>query len=343
MKFDDSFVTLLRRNWFKVNVTLNYLTLDSLYVTGIEDNAFNSKHFAKLEILKFRHMQLNTISEGLFNGLQNLKVFFIDATYLKSFTDNSFKQVTNLKVFTVLNCPSPLWIYGLLGPANRLHLHYVTIENCTLSDPIIPRTFAGLENIVELRLRSSHIKYIISNSFDMILGTLRLLDLSGNELTTLPRALFRTNDGRVIHIFLKNNPWNCDNNLNSMFAYTPTNVKLIGIICYMPFKYRGLLWGQRVDTENGENLKAGTGTGIGEETGAGDIWKPYDSTGISITTDASPEYLVPQMSTEFLDLETDYEYDLEDNSAMQPSSTLLMYHLLIFYLYMYLKNLHIFH
>lgn len=221
-----------------MEIGLKYLTLDALDVTGIEENAFNANQFVNLHILKFRRMTILPVSDGIFNGLHNLKVLHIEDAYLGGFSKLALKQVPNLEALAIYDCRYSLWFDSLFESVKMMHLHQVFIENCTIKDSITEKTFAGLSKIMELYLTQNHIKKIEVGSFDMILKTLNILDLGWNNLTTLPENLFGTRPPNLVRIDLTGNPWNCNNSLlNAINA--PENVEFSEVLCVTPIEYRG--------------------------------------------------------------------------------------------------------
>lgn len=234
----DSSIRTLKKGWFKVEIDVKYLTLEALYVIGIEENAFNAKQFVNLHVLKFRRMHIVPISNGIFNGLHNLRILHFEHSYLGGFLNLALKQVPNLSMFAIYDCRFHMWFDSLFESVNMMHLHHIFIEKCTMKDAITNKTFAGLPNIKQLYLNHNHIKEINDGSFDKNFKKLKVLDLSSNELTTLPENLFETKQIHMLHVKLTDNPWYCDNTLLNVL--TPSaNVEFDEILCLNPLEYRG--------------------------------------------------------------------------------------------------------
>lgn len=140
--------------------------LSDMVLYSIEPNAFNTKQFANLMKLGVVQVPIVNLMEGIFNGLQNLKVLIMHELNIKSIAPNLLKPLENLETLTLKKCgKQKISVDNLFGCGELNRLTNVTIESCALRDTITAATFTGLLNINELQLGNNQILKIASRSF----------------------------------------------------------------------------------------------------------------------------------------------------------------------------------
>lgn len=217
--------------------------LKYLSVNEIETDAFIDNQFRSLNRLEMILMPLEIIHKGAFNGLTKLKYMKISNVKLHTFGEKLFQPIYNLQMFILFECgPHTISVDNLFARVTLKHLKQVLIQNCILGNTIVKTTFWGLRNIDTLGLISNQIDKIGPFSFDLVLGTLTNLLLSLNDLTTLPRNLFRTARKDTIKIDLRYNEWHCDCDIEDLrqIVQSKTNLKFSEIKCASPPELAGV-------------------------------------------------------------------------------------------------------
>lgn len=226
----------LHRDFFKPNNTwIKCLELQNINLDIIHGYAFGN--LLNLETLEMHNIQLNTsynISNNIFAKLDKLTTLILDNVKMIEFPENVLSPLQSLKLLILENIVDDKMINidNLFGSDNLTNLKEVFIRNCNLGGTIKKSTFSGLKNVINLEISTSQITHIEAESFDMVLQTLQLLSLHGNNLTTLPNEIFK-NHQKIIHIHLANNPWKCNCNIEHLrkFMKTSMNVKFDMIYC----------------------------------------------------------------------------------------------------------------
>lgn len=228
-------------------MTVKFLTFIKLRVHSIQGGAFNSSQFTKLELLSIQGSQLKILYEDSFVGLTNLKELVIHRVKLSSIHNKAFNSVSNIEKLTL---DGNGWYWKLALDALSLNnffessemprLKMVDIQNYNVSDTINSTTFLGLRNITNLLLTHCEITSIAPKSFDLILETVELIDLSSNKLKSLPQDIFKHSQVGEVVVYLGNNPWHCNceiEPLRKLMKQSDSSVRLSLIRCQSPRKY----------------------------------------------------------------------------------------------------------
>lgn len=225
-------------DWLKMNVIVMNLHFRKISMNCIYDDSFNSMQFTKLETLCFYQVPVNILSVNAFRGLSNLKEIRLEHMDLHPFDVNILAPCKNLEIFTMSYCgPLKLLLNYLFGSTVFEHLYKIDIQDCHLNEHITAGTFSGLPNITELKLISTHIERIDSNSFDALYSTLKHLNLGMNKLSKLPTGIFEAD--KEIVVDLEGNPFYCDCEIEYLrkLIISKPNVQLKSIICQSPPEY----------------------------------------------------------------------------------------------------------
>ncbi|XP_061299163.1 leucine-rich repeat transmembrane protein FLRT1, partial [Pezoporus flaviventris] len=215
-----------------------HLDDNSVSAAGIEEDAFAENRRLRLLFLSRNH--LSSVPPGLPPALEELRL-----------DDN--------RIHTI-----PLRAFEGLPALRRLVLDGNLLANQRMADD----TFSRLGNLSELslgrnalaappanlpraRLRrlslAAHaINHVPAGSLARM-RALERLDLSDNNLTTLPRGLF-DDLGSLSHLGLRNNPWFCGCNLAWLRDWlrrgAPRGLEVKGLLCQAPARLRGLPVGE---------------------------------------------------------------------------------------------------
>lgn len=205
---------------------------NSISTVSIEDKAFTNNPRLRLLFLSRNH--LSSIPSGLPSSLEELR---LDDNRISTIPTHAFRGLTSLR---------------------RLFLDGNLLANQRIADD----TFSRLSNLTELslvrnslqspplNLPSTHLLRLYLQDNAMIhmprgsldgMHRLQKLDLSGNNLTTIPRGLFRDLDS-ISQLLLRGNPWYCGCNLRWLHDWLHvrgSSVTVRGLTCHGPEKVRG--------------------------------------------------------------------------------------------------------
>lgn len=188
--------------------------LDCLYLEGNNLTKVPSNTFEVLKSLKrlsLSHNHIETIQPFAFKGLVNLEYLFLKNSRIKNVTKDGFSGISNLK---------------------HLILSHNDLENLN-SD-----TFSLLKNLIYLRLDRNRIISIDKNTFENMGASLKILNLSFNNLTDLhPRVLKPLSS--LIRLQADSNPWECSCRLLGLRDWLASSAITLNIFCQNPPAMRG--------------------------------------------------------------------------------------------------------
>lgn len=244
--FDIDFSTYehwprLSQGWFDIEkvITVHALRLHRLNIDGISADAFNCPELSQVQMLELKGLQINILKEGVFNGLHKLRFLTLSQMIIDRIEPRVLAPVPNLQTLTLI-CASQasLSLDNLFGTINMFYLGSVTVEHCNLKRSINSATFSGLRNITELRLTSNQIEEIEPKSFDVVLNTLKFLNLRTNALRTVPKNLFKDNTIRAT-VYINDNPWHCSCKLEHLrlFIESKKNMMFDTVVCSTPRRH----------------------------------------------------------------------------------------------------------
>lgn len=229
------------KDWLEVDLKIIELYINKGNARRISDDAFNTEHFTTLRVLSISNVPLRMLSDGAFEGLENLEEIRFDNLRLHGFAVNMLNPTKNLVTFRMKNCGQNTVNVGeLFGRVKLPSLKFVHIHNCKLFDTITKDTFLGLINITDLRLVSCAISRIGPKSFDIPLESLNTLYLNDNHLQTLPKNLFMARTKPNLELNLNDNPWHCDCALDDLqkIVYSKSDIiKIDSVVCKTPAEY----------------------------------------------------------------------------------------------------------
>ncbi|XP_014003972.1 leucine-rich repeat-containing protein 4 [Salmo salar] len=214
--------------------SLNTLELFDNRLTGIPSGAF--EYLSKLRELWLRNNPIESIPSYAFNRVPSLmRLDLGELRRLDYISDGAFEGLQNLKYLNLGMCN--LMEMPVLSPLTGL-------EELEMSENTFPEmkpgSFRGLCSLQKLWIMNSGITVIERNAFDDITALVEL-NLAHNNLSSLPHDLFAPLQ-YLVELHLHHNPWRCDCDVVWLSwwlrEYIPTNSTCCGR-CHSPAHMRG--------------------------------------------------------------------------------------------------------
>ncbi|XP_051911495.1 leucine-rich repeat-containing protein 4 [Hippocampus zosterae] len=225
--------------------SLNTLELFDNRLTVVPSGAF--EYLSKLRELWLRNNPIESIPSYAFNRVPSLmRLDLGELRKLEYISDGAFEGLQNLKYLNLGMCN----IRGEMPNMSPLK----GLEELEISEnhfPVIkPSSFKGLSLLKKLWVMNSQISVIERNAFDD-LPSLVELNLAHNNLSAVPHDLFSPLR-YLVELHLHHNPWNCGCDAvwlaRWLREYIPTNSTCCGR-CNSPATMRGR---QLVEVDRGE-------------------------------------------------------------------------------------------
>uniref|UniRef100_M4AAS4 Leucine rich repeat containing 4 n=1 Tax=Xiphophorus maculatus TaxID=8083 RepID=M4AAS4_XIPMA len=225
--------------------SLNTLELFDNRLTVVPSGAF--EYLSKLRELWLRNNPIESIPSYAFNRVPSLmRLDLGELRKLEYISEGAFEGLQNLKYLNLGMCN----IRGDMPNLSPLK----GLEELEISEnlfPVIkPGSFRGLRSLKKLWVMNSQITVIERNAFDG-LSSLVELNLAHNNLSAVPHDLFPPLK-YLVELHLHHNPWNCGCEAvwlaQWLREYIPTNSTCCGR-CHSPAIMRGR---QLVDVDRGE-------------------------------------------------------------------------------------------
>lgn len=210
--FDDSLIHFDLSTDTTIRVVGLTITFSTQYEVGFKANAFAATLFQGIELLTLDNIYTQSIRNDVFANVTTLMHLTITRSNILKFENASlagFGQTLIRLEYGSLEGPRDL--VDMTGSSTMVRLAEVVIS-ANLSHTINHTTFVGLTFVNTLTLAGCQITTIGANSFDPISSTIRKLDLSNNQLITLPDNIFEQirNPALDREILLEGNFWHCD-------------------------------------------------------------------------------------------------------------------------------------
>ncbi|XP_034018823.1 leucine-rich repeat-containing protein 4-like [Thalassophryne amazonica] len=225
--------------------SLNTLELFDNRLTVVPSGAF--EYLSKLRELWLRNNPIESIPSYAFNRVPSLmRLDLGELKKLEYISEGAFEGLQNLKYLNLGMCN----IRGDLPNLSPLK----GLEDLEISEnhfPVIkPGSFKGMRSLKKLWIMNSQITVIERDAFDE-LSSLVELNLAHNNLSAVPHNLFSPLR-YLVELHLHHNPWNCGCEAVWLASwlrdYIPTNSTCCGR-CHSPASMRGR---QLVEVERGE-------------------------------------------------------------------------------------------
>ncbi|XP_038595133.1 leucine-rich repeat-containing protein 4 [Micropterus salmoides] len=225
--------------------SLNTLELFDNRLTVVPSGAF--EYLSKLRELWLRNNPIESIPSYAFNRVPSLmRLDLGELRKLEYISEGAFEGLQNLKYLNLGMCN----IRGDMPNLSPLK----GLEDLEISEnhfpEIKPGSFKGLRSLKKLWVMNSQITVIERNAFDD-LSSLVELNLAHNNLSAVPHDLFSPLK-YLVELHLHHNPWNCGCEAvwlaRWLREYIPTNSTCCGR-CHLPASMRGR---QLVEVDRGE-------------------------------------------------------------------------------------------
>ncbi|XP_063918145.1 leucine-rich repeat-containing protein 4C-like [Zophobas morio] len=224
----------IQRGWLSnVAVPVVQLNIENSTLSTIQSRSFSGSPFGPLLVLILTDTNIDTITSGTFQDskLTNIGISF-NTFHPISVEENAFGSLQTLRSLGLQKCVTHDAVLNMTGPNAEIpSLISLTLSSNDISE-LSGSSFAGVKNLKVLYISGSKIKSIEQGAFDPPM--LERLDISSNELTTLPKNLFRYVRGGITIV---NNKWHCDCDLvwlKDMFHYYPYYFSHRSFFCSTP-------------------------------------------------------------------------------------------------------------
>lgn len=250
-------VSFVPRGVFNDLVSVQYLNLQRNRLTVLGSGTFVG--MVALRILDLSNNNILRISESAFQHLENLACLYLESNNLTKVPSNAFEVLKSLRRLSLSHNPveaiQPFAFKGLVN-LEYLLLKNSRIRNVTrdgfsginnLKHLILSHndlenlnsdTFSLLKSLVYLKLDRNRIISIDNDTFENMGASLKILNLSFNNLTDLhPRVLKPLSS--LIHLQANSNPWECNCKLLGLRDWLAFSAITLNIYCQNPPSMRG--------------------------------------------------------------------------------------------------------
>ncbi|XP_051965429.1 leucine-rich repeat transmembrane protein FLRT1-like [Xyrauchen texanus] len=246
---------------------------------------------ARLPLLEKLHLDDNSVStvsieDQAFVDNPRLRLLFLSRNHLSSIPSGLPASLEELRLDDNRISTIPTHAFRGLSSLRRLVLDGNLLANQRIADD----TFSRLSNLTELslvrnslqtpplNLPSAHLQRLFLQDNALIhmprgsldgMQQLKCLDLSGNNLTTLPRGLFRDLES-LGQLLVRGNPWHCGCNLRWLHDWLEAKGNTItvrGLICQTPERVRDMALRDLTNQMDECELAAAGGGGVGAGIG----------------------------------------------------------------------------
>ncbi|XP_062943000.1 leucine-rich repeat-containing protein 70 [Cynocephalus volans] len=226
-------LTVLGSGTFVGMVALQILDLSNNKISKISDAGF--QHLGNLECLYLEGNNLTKVPSNAFEMLTSLKRLSLSYNHIEAIQPFAFKGLVNLEYLLLKNLRiRNVTRDGFSGINNLKHLilSHNDLENLN-SD-----TFGLLKNLIYLKLDRNRIISIDNDTFENMGSSLKILNLSFNNLTDLhPRVLKPLSS--LTHLQANYNPWECNCKLLGLRDWLASSAIALNIYCQNPPSMRG--------------------------------------------------------------------------------------------------------
>ncbi|CAG9856078.1 unnamed protein product [Phyllotreta striolata] len=190
-------------HFFKFNKYIEELLLNNNNLTKITSNALAD--LTDIKRLDLSHNSLRSVAKGLFDSLVHLEYLNLADNPLANMASGTLRGLSNLRTLNLSGNKISQLTFGLLHFSPLLTT--LTLDD-TLIDVIHNTEFLGVPKLTKLNIRNNKKLKEIEHFAFADTPALVELDISGNDLTFLPRSI--ENLTRLKRINISDNPWACD-------------------------------------------------------------------------------------------------------------------------------------
>ncbi|KAJ8360327.1 hypothetical protein SKAU_G00168520 [Synaphobranchus kaupii] len=210
-----------------------HLDDNSVSAVSIEEGAFRDSNHLRLLFLSRNH--LSAIPLGLPSTIEELR---FDDNRISAISEQSLQDLVNLKRLVLDGNLLNNRGIGEMAFVNLINLTELSLVRNSLTSP--PANLPGT-SLEKLQLQDNHINRVQAGAF-AFLRQLYRLDLSGNNLSSLPQGVFDDLDN-LTQLLLRNNPWYCSCRMKwvrDWLRTLPPRVNVRGLMCQGPDKVKGM-------------------------------------------------------------------------------------------------------
>ncbi|XP_072345451.1 leucine-rich repeat transmembrane protein FLRT1-like [Scyliorhinus torazame] len=235
LHLQDNNVRAITRDALSRIPLLEKLHLDdnSVSTVSIEEDAFaDSKH---LRLLFLSRNHLSSIPTGLPKTLEELR---LDDNRIATIPHHAFKGLVSLRRLVL---DGNLLANQRIADETFSRLQNLTELSLIRNSLILPPPNLPASNLQKLYLQENLISHVPADAFAKM-RQMQRLDMSNNNLTTLPRGVFG-DLANLSQLLLRNNPWYCGCKmmwLRDWLQTTAFHVNVRGLMCQGPDRVRGM-------------------------------------------------------------------------------------------------------
>ncbi|XP_007949744.1 leucine-rich repeat-containing protein 70 [Orycteropus afer afer] len=226
-------LTILGSGTFVGMIALRILDLSNNKILRISDSGFH--HLGNLDCLYLEGNNLTKVPSNAFRVLRSLKRLSLSHNHIEAIQPFAFKGLVSLEYLLLKNAKiKNVTKDGFSGISHLKHLilSYNDLENLN-SD-----TFSLLKNLIYLQLDRNRIINIDNDTFANMGASLKILNLSFNNLTDLDPKVLKPLSS-LTHLQANSNPWECNCKLLGLRDWLVSSAITLNIYCQSPPSMRG--------------------------------------------------------------------------------------------------------
>lgn len=190
-------------HFFKFNKYIEILLLNNNRISKLTSNALAD--LTELKRLDLSYNALQHIAKGLFDSLNQLEYLNLAENPLTDLASGTFRGLRNLRDLNLSGNKFTHLTFGLMHFSP--YLLSLALDNTEIEE-IHNSEFLGVPLLRNLSIRDNKKLREIENFVLADTLMLQRLDISGNDLTFLPKSIANLTQLRYLNI--SNNPWACD-------------------------------------------------------------------------------------------------------------------------------------
>lgn len=188
--------------------------------SNIENDAFNTFAFHELWSLTLTNLAVTTLGPHTFKGLNKLIVLELRSSriiYFPSILPPVASSLTLVHISGNDILRSSTQSINTISFGTPMTKLVDAKFHLNLMDSLNGHTFISFVSILFLDLSNCRIQYLDADTFLPISNTLQYLDLSGNNLKSMPLGMLTyLLNNNVLKLYFLNNPWICDCHLSDL-------------------------------------------------------------------------------------------------------------------------------
>ncbi|XP_034241259.1 immunoglobulin domain and leucine-rich repeat-containing protein 2 [Thrips palmi] len=188
---------------FVLNRKVHSILLHSNLISRLSERTFH--HLYDLKSLNLVNNSLTELPKNLFKDLVKLTYLNLASNSIHTLLPDAYKGLVQLRWLNISDNPLSVLPARIFQYSPQLETLWIDTTNIEVVEK---HTFNGLRNLKELSMKDNmHLEDLEDKMFDDI-KKLNYLDLSRNNLTTLPHSLGTLKN--LTNLNISQNPWMCD-------------------------------------------------------------------------------------------------------------------------------------